>query len=520
MSSRYLFLIVSLSLARFSFATSLTVIEEHRGVKIVAGLIEYIAIGEGYRPKPFLDNKRNKIVATGQILELSDHHNNRVLKDQIPQFNQTTRDEIKTWGFSDEQAVYEGTVSITTSMSISLMHTKIKKSIEALLKLIPDLPNMSYARQVVLIDMMYNLGTNKFGEFRRMINAVNSDDWEAAIFEMKNSLWFNQVGLRSERNLNTVVGNRLIIKYQPDELLKNILKSDKALKSLALESPENIVAEEFRYAQDFAVASMKRKSTNGLMVDKTVEEKGDQRWSKHEKLAIEKVREALLEVIKLEHRDYRLSEQVEPVYTLLDRNWHGGHLSDFNSQNAYSQDSVMLHKVNQLLQIAVAKWAHAKEEISEVIPDVAEEDHESGALNELERSAVSEVYEPGEGGAPARNEPIIAEDEVPIESEKEGMTEASLSAKLDQDILPMKSHYFAVIHTKDDDIFISQVYGVLFEKYTVKLAKYYAEYDFNIISHHRYKVEEIQIFTESEKEDCEDLRREKMQDFQALPVTL
>ena len=54
-------------------------------------------------------------------------------------------------------------------------------------------------RQAVLIDMMFNLGMPRFSKFRKMIRALEEEDYARAAAEMIDSKWSKQVGKRSFR---------------------------------------------------------------------------------------------------------------------------------------------------------------------------------------------------------------------------------------------------------------------------------------------------------------------------------
>lgn len=60
----------------------------------------------------------------------------------------------------------------------------------------PWLTELTTARQVVLIDMLYNMGALKLLTFHKMIAAVISQDYEQAALEMMNSAWYKEVGTR------------------------------------------------------------------------------------------------------------------------------------------------------------------------------------------------------------------------------------------------------------------------------------------------------------------------------------
>lgn len=51
--------------------------------------------------------------------------------------------------------------------------------------------------QRVLVNMAFNLGRRRFGRFKKMIAAVNNNDWKEAANQMVDSVWYGQVGGRS-----------------------------------------------------------------------------------------------------------------------------------------------------------------------------------------------------------------------------------------------------------------------------------------------------------------------------------
>lgn len=57
-------------------------------------------------------------------------------------------------------------------------------------------------RQLVVLDMIYNLGLSKFLEFNGMISALRSGDFPFAAKEMMNSLWAKQVPNRAAKLSN------------------------------------------------------------------------------------------------------------------------------------------------------------------------------------------------------------------------------------------------------------------------------------------------------------------------------
>jgi len=62
-----------------------------------------------------------------------------------------------------------------------------------------DLNDLPEEAQLIIANMMFNLGLTRFCKFKNMIKAINDKKWEKAASEMKDSLWYAQVTNRAER---------------------------------------------------------------------------------------------------------------------------------------------------------------------------------------------------------------------------------------------------------------------------------------------------------------------------------
>lgn len=62
---------------------------------------------------------------------------------------------------------------------------------------IPSWRGLSDARQMVLMDMCFNLGISRFLKFKRMLAALRDGDYETAAREALLSKWADQVGQRA-----------------------------------------------------------------------------------------------------------------------------------------------------------------------------------------------------------------------------------------------------------------------------------------------------------------------------------
>ncbi len=63
----------------------------------------------------------------------------------------------------------------------------------------PSWEQLSDSRKLVILSMIFNLGLTKFLGFKRVIDAVNRNDFATASLEMLDSTWAKQVGKRAER---------------------------------------------------------------------------------------------------------------------------------------------------------------------------------------------------------------------------------------------------------------------------------------------------------------------------------
>lgn len=63
---------------------------------------------------------------------------------------------------------------------------------------------LSNARQASVISLLFNLGPTKFATFKRFIWAMDNGDWKRAGDELRNSLWYKQVGMRGPEICNLI----------------------------------------------------------------------------------------------------------------------------------------------------------------------------------------------------------------------------------------------------------------------------------------------------------------------------
>ena len=66
-------------------------------------------------------------------------------------------------------------------------------------KLCPDFNDLPEDAQLVIANMMFNMGLPRLSKFKKMKAAVDDRDWDTAANEMEQSRWYHQVPNRAER---------------------------------------------------------------------------------------------------------------------------------------------------------------------------------------------------------------------------------------------------------------------------------------------------------------------------------
>ena len=67
------------------------------------------------------------------------------------------------------------------------------------LRLYPDFDMLPNEVQLIIANMMFNLGATRMGKFVGMKAGVDARDWQKAADEMVDSLWYKQVTNRANR---------------------------------------------------------------------------------------------------------------------------------------------------------------------------------------------------------------------------------------------------------------------------------------------------------------------------------
>ncbi len=88
---------------------------------------------------------------------------------------------------------------ISKQQALVLLDNDIDWASDEAQYIFPGFNKLSPARQAVLINMVFNMGSKNMSTFKRMIAAVEKQDHEAVCREMMDSKWAKQVGNRAIR---------------------------------------------------------------------------------------------------------------------------------------------------------------------------------------------------------------------------------------------------------------------------------------------------------------------------------
>lgn len=91
------------------------------------------------------------------------------------------------------------TAGISRTEAEFLLDTDMRIAVEDLNRAFPWWQDMREDAQLALANMCFNLGLSKLLTFRRMLEALENNDYETAADECLDSKWAEQVGNRAKR---------------------------------------------------------------------------------------------------------------------------------------------------------------------------------------------------------------------------------------------------------------------------------------------------------------------------------
>ncbi|MFP5276999.1 MAG: hypothetical protein ACLGPM_07780 [Acidobacteriota bacterium] len=100
---------------------------------------------------------------------------------------------IEALGLDFDQVI-SGAIALTDSQIDAIRDQCIAAAVSDARFLVPYLDESPDQVQMVLTDLSFNMGKDRLGGFREMLACANSGNWPGAAEQLRNSLWFHEVG--------------------------------------------------------------------------------------------------------------------------------------------------------------------------------------------------------------------------------------------------------------------------------------------------------------------------------------
>ncbi|HLP79287.1 MAG TPA: hypothetical protein VK158_01510 [Acidobacteriota bacterium] len=148
--------------------------------------IDFIKYWEGFRSHVYTDSLGYLTVGYGTCIDT------RVRKD--------AKAFITRFGIN-----YEGLITkkirISQTTAQQLMLPEVQLALTYAPKAVANFAKLPKEAKYIVVDMIYNLGINKFLKFKNAIAALNQMDFETAAKELKNSKWYEQTARRAQHHV-------------------------------------------------------------------------------------------------------------------------------------------------------------------------------------------------------------------------------------------------------------------------------------------------------------------------------
>ena len=144
-------------------------------------LMEKLIAHEGLRLQVYKDSLGIATIGIGRNLE-----DRGITPEELEWMDIPNMDTIYQYGISEADAMY-------------LAQNDVQIVEEELLRSHPCVENLDAVRQLVLVDMAFNMGVPRLGKFKKMWAAIHKNNFDEAAKEMLDSRWANQVKSRSTK---------------------------------------------------------------------------------------------------------------------------------------------------------------------------------------------------------------------------------------------------------------------------------------------------------------------------------
>jgi GH24 family phage-related lysozyme (muramidase) len=106
----------------------------------------------------------------------------------------------------DYAAIRNGITSITIGQVEQLFNTTFDQAVTGARGLVPNFDELPDDKQLVLVDLVFNLGRYGFSKFAITLQHVIAQEWTLAAVALKISAWFHQVGQRGTADVAVLEG--------------------------------------------------------------------------------------------------------------------------------------------------------------------------------------------------------------------------------------------------------------------------------------------------------------------------
>ena len=149
-------------------------------------LIEKLISHEGLRLEVYQDTLGIDTIGIGRNLD-----DRGITQDELDWMDYPTIEHVYSDGISEADAIY-------------LAQNDVQIVEEELLAAHPCVENLDAVRQLVLVDMAFNMGVPRLCKFKNMWSAIHEGKFEAAAREMLDSRWATQVKGRATKLANAM----------------------------------------------------------------------------------------------------------------------------------------------------------------------------------------------------------------------------------------------------------------------------------------------------------------------------
>ena len=149
-------------------------------------LLKELVKHEGLRLQVYQDTLGIDTIGIGRNLE-----DRGISKEELDELDIPTIDHVYKYGITEADAMV-------------LAENDVQIVEEELLRAHPCVEDLDAVRQLVLVDMAFNMGVPRLCKFKKMWNAIHENKFDVASKEMLDSRWANQVKSRAVKLANAM----------------------------------------------------------------------------------------------------------------------------------------------------------------------------------------------------------------------------------------------------------------------------------------------------------------------------